>query len=398
MTAQDCAALIVAAGRGERFGGDVPKQYRHLAGRPILRHTVEAFLGHEAVGRVCVVIDPAHRALCDAALAGLPVGAPVDGGSDRQESVRLGLETLAAEPPARVLIQDGVRPLTDAATIARVCAALDRGPAAIAAIPVADTLKRAADGVSLGTVDRTGLWRAQTPQGFDFQAILTAHRGAGATATDDAAVAERAGLPVQLVPGHVDNLKVTTEEDLRRAERLLAAGQADIRVGNGYDVHRFGAGNHVMLCGVAVPHSHGLQGHSDADVGLHALTDAVLGALGDGDIGRHFPPGDPRWRDADSGRFLRHAADLVAVRNGRIGHVDVTLICERPRIGSHRAAMVARVAELLGPAGDAATVSVKATTTEGLGFIGRGEGIAAQATATIRLPSTPTTAPISDSR
>ncbi|HET8728092.1 MAG TPA: bifunctional 2-C-methyl-D-erythritol 4-phosphate cytidylyltransferase/2-C-methyl-D-erythritol 2,4-cyclodiphosphate synthase [Alphaproteobacteria bacterium] len=381
-----CAALIVAGGSGERFGTAVPKQYLDLAGKPVIRRAVEAFLDHPAVGRVRVVANPAHRDLLETALAGIDVGSPIPGGSTRQESVRRGLEALAAEGGVdRVLIHDAARPLIDAATIERVARALDAGPAAIAAVPVTDTLKRGADGLIAGTVDRDGMWRAQTPQGFRLMEILSAHRAAaGRVLTDDAAVAEHAGIAVTLVPGHVDNLKVTTEQDLRRAERLLAPALPDTRVGGGFDVHRFGPGDHVMLCGVPISHDRGLEGHSDADVGLHALTDAILGAIGAGDIGQHFPPSDPRWRGADSGQFLRHAVGLVAGRGGCIAHADVTLICELPKVGPHRARMIASVAALLGISED--RVSVKATTSERLGFTGRGEGIAAQAVATIRLP------------
>jgi 2-C-methyl-D-erythritol 4-phosphate cytidylyltransferase/2-C-methyl-D-erythritol 2,4-cyclodiphosphate synthase len=354
----------------------------------VLRQTVEAFLGHPAIDDVMVVIQPAHRAMYEAAVAGLPLPAPVDGGASRQDSVRLGLEYLAARtpPPAYVLIHDAARPLVDAATIAGVRAALDDGPAAIAAVAVTDTLKRGEGALVTATIDRAGLWRAQTPQGFRFADILTAHRDlAGAGLTDDAAVAERAGLAVTLVPGNPDNLKVTTQDDLARAALLLNAALPDVRTGQGFDVHRFAPGDHVTLCGVRMPHDQSLEGHSDADVGLHALTDAVLGAIGSGDIGSHFPPSDPQWHGADSALFLHHAVDLVRQRGGRIAHADLTLICERPKIGPHRAAMVARVAELLGIAED--RVSVKATTTEKLGFTGRGEGIAAQAIVTVRLPA-----------
>ena len=312
---------------------------------------------------------------------------PAAGGPSRQDSARLGLESLAALAPGAVLIHDGARPFVGAAVIDRVLDALGASAGAIAALPVTDTLKRGADGLITGTVERAGLWRAQTPQGFRFAEILAAHqKSAGRELTDDAAVAERAGLPVALVEGAPENIKITTQDDLARAECWLAGEQAgaETRVGQGFDVHRFGPGDQVMLCGIAVPHDAGLMGHSDADVGLHALTDAILGALGAGDIGQHFPPSEARWRDAESGVFLRHAGDLVTGAGGRIRHLDVTLICERPRIGPHRAAMVTRIAELLGI--DAGRVSVKATTTEGLGFTGRGEGIAAQANATISLP------------
>ena len=382
-----CIALIVAGGRGERFGGLRPKQYLDLCGLPVLRRSVLAFLHHPAIDAVQVVIHPDHRDLYEEAVAGLGLAPPVLGGAERQDSVLAGLEHLAAfpAPPALVLVHDAARPLVDAATIDRVLAALDESPAAVASVPVTDTLRRARDGVSVATVPREDLWHAQTPQGFRFPEILAAHRGAaGSRLTDDAAVAERAGLAVRIVPGHPDNLKVTTSEDLARATLLARGAQRDIRTGMGFDVHRFAPGDHVMLCGVAVPHDRRLEGHSDADVGLHALTDAILGAIAAGDIGSHFPPTDPRWKGADSARFLLHTVELVRARGGRIGHADVTLICERPKIGPHRAAMVARMADLLGVAAD--RVSVKATTTERLGFTGRGEGIAAQAVCTVLLP------------
>jgi 2-C-methyl-D-erythritol 4-phosphate cytidylyltransferase/2-C-methyl-D-erythritol 2,4-cyclodiphosphate synthase len=378
------AALILAAGRGTRLGGDIPKQYLDLAGQPVLRHSIIAFARHKAVNFVRVVIHADDRGAYERAAAGLGLLAPVPGGADRQESVRLGLESLAELAPERVLIHDGARPLVDAATISRSLDALASAPGAIAAVPLADTLKRDAAGLARGGIDRTGLWRAQTPQAFDFAKILAAHRAAaGAGLTDDAAVAERAGLAVRLVQGSEDNIKVTTRDDLLRAERLLAGMFGDTRVGSGFDVHAFGPVRPLMLCGIEVPHERGLEGHSDADVGLHALTDALLGALGAGDIGQHFPPSDPQWRGAASDRFLRHAADLVGAAGGLIAHLDVTLICERPKIGPHRERMRARIGEILDHARD--RISVKATTTEGLGFTGRGEGIAAQATATVRL-------------
>ncbi|MBP2290578.1 bifunctional 2-C-methyl-D-erythritol 4-phosphate cytidylyltransferase/2-C-methyl-D-erythritol 2,4-cyclodiphosphate synthase [Azospirillum rugosum] len=380
-----CIALIAAAGSGQRFGAERPKQYLDVAGKPVLRHTVEAFLRHPQVSAVRVVINPAFRDLYETAVAGLGLAEPVAGGASRQDSVRNGLDALAESAPDLVLIHDAARPLIDDTTISAVIAALGQQPAAIAAVPVADTLKRGRDGVVADTVDRSGLWRAQTPQGFRFPDILAAHRAAaGLELTDDAAVAERAGLSVALVPAKEENFKVTTPDDLTRAARILDAGLSDIRTGTGFDVHRFTDGDHVTLCGVRVPHTQTLEGHSDADVGLHALTDAILGALCSGDIGSHFPPSDPQWRGADSARFLKHAADLVADRGGKIAHVDVTVICERPKVGPHREAMVARIAEILGM--DPGRVSVKATTTERLGFTGRGEGIAAQAVATVRLP------------
>jgi 2-C-methyl-D-erythritol 4-phosphate cytidylyltransferase/2-C-methyl-D-erythritol 2,4-cyclodiphosphate synthase len=378
-------ALIVAAGRGTRFGGALPKQYLPLAGGSILHYAVAAFAAHPRVSGVQVVIRPEDRDEFDRAMHGLAVLPPVPGGPERQDSVRLGLEALAPHSPDRVLIHDGARPFPDAALIDRVIDGLDRAAASIPALPLGDTIKRVEDGVIRETVDRAQLWRAQTPQGFHFAPILAAHRAAaGHVLTDDAAVAEAAGIAPLIVAGSEENLKVTTAEDLAAAERLLAARQGDIRVGEGFDVHPFGPGDHVMICGVAIPHEVAPVGHSDADVGLHALTDAVLGAIGAGDIGMHFPPSDPRWRGASSDRFLAYAAALVRERGGTIAAVDVTVICERPKIAPHRDRMIQQVAAILEISAD--RVSVKATTTERLGFLGRGEGIAAQAVATVRLP------------
>jgi 2-C-methyl-D-erythritol 4-phosphate cytidylyltransferase/2-C-methyl-D-erythritol 2,4-cyclodiphosphate synthase len=378
-------ALVLAAGRGARFGGETPKQYLPLSGATVLRHAVTAFTAHSRIDGVLLTIRPEDRETYNAALAGLDLLEAIPGGAERQDSVRLGLEALAPQRPSRVLIHDGARPFPGAGLIDRVIDALDRAPAAIPGLPLGDTIKRVADGKIRETVDRSGLWRVQTPQGFHFEAILAAHRAAaGQALTDDAAVAEAAGIAPLIVPGSEDNLKVTTAEDLAAAERLIAARQGDVRVGQGFDVHPFGPGDHVMICGIAVPHGTGLVGHSDADVGLHALTDAVLGAIGAGDIGQHFPPSDPKWRGAGSDHFLAHAAGLVRARGGSIAALDVTIICERPKISPHRERMVARVAEIAGL--PAERVSVKATTTEKLGFTGRGEGIAAQAVATVRLP------------
>ena len=384
-------ALIVAAGRGARFGGDIPKQYRPLGGRAVLRHAVERLLAHPGIADVRVVISPEDRTRYDAAVAGLTLLAPVAGGATRQQSVRNGLESLAPLQPEAVLIHDAARPFLDDGVIDRVIAGIGRAPGAIAALPVVDTIKRAKDPAGPSprietTTSRDRLWRAQTPQGFRFDAILEAHRAASGTEhTDDAAVAEAIGLAVELVMGSEENFKITTEGDLQRAERLLGGGVWEYRSAGGYDVHRFAPGDAIMLCGIRVPHSAALEGHSDADVGLHALTDALLGAIGAGDIGQHFPPSDPKWRGADSSKFLAHAGELVAAKGGRITHLDVTIICERPKVGPHRAAMVERIAAILGL--ETGRVSVKATTTEGLGFTGRGEGIAAQATATVALPA-----------
>lgn len=380
MTRPKVAALIMAAGRGQRLGADAPKQYLLLGERTVLSRSLALFAGHPQVDRVHAVIHADDHARYTAATASLALAPPIHGGTTRQESVRCGLEHLALDPPDLVLIHDAARPLTPSAMVGRVIDALASHEAAIPALPVADTLKQGNDGRVVATVPRAGLFRAQTPQGFRFAAILEAHRRfAGAELTDDAAVAEAAGLPVALVQGDESAFKITTGDDLERARRLTS----ETRIGTGFDVHRFGPGDHVWLCGVKVPHDHGLIGHSDADVGLHALTDAILGAIGAGDIGQHFPPGDPRWRGAASRRFLRHAADLLGERGGRIVHVDVTVICERPKVGPHRDTMRAAIAEILGIAID--RVSVKATTTEGLGFAGRREGIAAQAAATVSL-------------
>ncbi|MGH2339940.1 bifunctional 2-C-methyl-D-erythritol 4-phosphate cytidylyltransferase/2-C-methyl-D-erythritol 2,4-cyclodiphosphate synthase [Segnochrobactraceae bacterium EtOH-i3] len=389
------AVLVVAAGRGTRAarpGDTAPKQYCPLDGRPVLARTLDVFLSHPRISLVRAVIHADDGALYRESVPAHPrLRAPVTGGATRQESVRRGLSALLADEPDLVLIHDGVRPFVDAATIDRVIDALATHAGAIAALPVVDTLKRAGtDGTIADTVPRAGMYRAQTPQGFRFEAIRDAHdRAIGEPEfTDDAAVAEAAGIGVALVAGSAANIKLTTADDLAAADRRLRMDQflalADIRVGTGFDVHAFAPGDHVTLCGVVLPHSAGLAGHSDADVGLHALTDAVLGAIADGDIGRHFPPSDMRWKGAESGQFLAHAISLVTARGGRIAHLDVTLICEAPKIGPHAAAMRARIAEICGVAMD--RVSVKATTTEKLGFTGRREGIAAQAVATLRLP------------
>lgn len=383
------AILIVAAGKGERTGRAGPKQYEPLAGEPMLRRTADAFSGWP----LRVVIGPGQEALYRAAM-GPDAPPPIIGGARRHDSVRLGLEALADDAPDFVLIHDAARPLVSRAVIERTIAALEAGAAgAVPMLAVADTLRRK-DGAAWVTVPRDGLQRAQTPQGFRFADILKAHRDhAHADATDDVAIAELAGLAVDAVLGEESNLKVTTEKDFALAERLLdfsdgrSAGAAlhETRSAMGYDAHRFTEGDHVWLCGVQVPHDHGLLGHSDADAGLHALTDAVLGCISAGDIGQHFPPTDERWRGAPSWKFLDHANRLVKDKGGVILHCDVTLICERPKIGPHRDAMRARIAEILSIGIE--RVSVKATTTEGMGYTGRREGLAAQAVATVRLPA-----------
>lgn len=373
------AALIVAAGRGTRAGPGAPKQWRTLAGRRVIDWTLARFQATPRVDRIMLTLHPD-----DIATFAPPPGIKVTaGGASRAASVRCGLEALAADPPGLVLIHDVARPCLPQAVIDRVITALDTSPGAAPALPVTDALWHGADGQVTGTRDRAGLYRAQTPQGFHFAAILAAHRTHAGDAADDVEIARAAGLEIAIVPGHEDNLKITHAEDFARAERILG-GQMDIRLGHGYDVHRFGPGDHVMLCGVAVPHDRGLQGHSDADVGLHALSDAIYGALAMGDIGRHFPPSDPQWKGTESHVFLRHAADLARTQGFTLSNVDCTLVCERPKVGPHAAAMQARMADILGI--DAAHVSVKATTSERLGFTGREEGIAAIATATLVKP------------
>ena len=388
------AALIVAAGRGARAATHTlqPKQYCRIGSEPMLTHTLCAFAAHSGIDDILVVIHPDDRVLYEEA-AGPFAGrllAPVMGGARRQDSVRAGLEVLAGRPPDRVLIHDAARPFVDGALISRVTVSLEGHPGALPCLPVTDTLKREEHGRVTGTVSREGLWRAQTPQGFHFDAILAAHRAAAQDPTldftDDAAVAEWFGLDVALVEGAEHNRKLTTAEDLTIADEMMrrGSGAGTMRVGSGYDVHALGPGDEVILCGVRIPHTKKLIGHSDADVGLHALTDALLGTIADGDIGTHFPPSDDRWRGAGSEIFLKAAADKIAARGGSIVHVDVTLLCEAPRIGPYRDAMRGAMAEILGI--ESAQVSVKATTNEGLGFVGRGEGIAALATATVRVP------------
>lgn len=378
-------ALIVAAGRGERARSDVPKQYRPLAGKPVLRWAIETFLGHPRIGAVQTVIHGDDRARYEASAAGLGLASPVLGGPTRADSVRLGLEALAGSPPEQVLIHDGARPLVSAALIERVVNALDRADAAVPLLSLADTLRRQTQ-TGFEIVPRDDLLRAQTPQGFKFEKIRDAHlRFAGASATDDIALAEWANISIAAVAGEETNIKITTAEDFIAAEKLALSSLLDVRTGMGFDAHRFGPGDHVWLCGVKVAHSAALMGHSDADVGLHALTDAILGAMGAADIGAHFPPSDLRWRGAPSHLFLDRAAELVRERGGFISHADVTLICERPKIAPHREIMRVRVAKILKV--DLGRVSVKATTSDGLGFTGRSEGIVAQAVATIRLPA-----------
>ena len=402
MTELNTIAIIVAAGRGSRAGEGGPKQYRALAGEAVLARTAKAFLNHGAIDAVRVIIhrdDEEEYVTALAAILDHPkLLAPVFGGAERQDSVRLGIESVEQADPEIVLIHDAARPFIDDATIARVIEGARAHDGAIAALPVHDTIKRASNNGGdtnriETTVPREALWRAQTPQGFAFTKILAAHRAAeGQTLTDDAAVAEAAGLDVVLVNGSPDNMKLTQAEDFGMAETLIDRKapqrknimEMEYRTGHGFDVHAFEEGDAVIICGIPIPHIAKLKGHSDADVGMHALTDAIFGALGEGDIGDHFPPSDDRWKGARSYIFLERARDLVIEHGGRITHCDVTLMCEAPKIGPHRDAMREALSDILKI--EATRISVKATTTEELGFTGRREGIAAMATATVALP------------
>ncbi len=369
--------IIVAAGRGTRAGGETPKQWQGLRGRRVLDWTLEAMTTALPDAPLVVVLHPDDMGLLDG-------HDTVAGGGTRAQSVRNGLEHLAQYHPSQVLIHDAARPCVSPTVIQNVLRALQTANAAAPALAVSDALWTGTEGRVTGTQDRAGLFRAQTPQGFRFDAILAAHRGMSKDApddvADDVAVARMAGLDVTIVPGDEDNLKITYPGDFARAERILGM-QMDIRTGNGFDVHRFGDGDHVVLCGVKVPHDAGLIGHSDADVGMHALTDAIYGALAEGDIGQHFPPSDPQWKGAASEIFLKHAAELARTRGFALTHADVTLICERPKIGPLAQQMRTALAEIMKI--DIARVSVKATTSERLGFTGREEGIAAMATVTL---------------
>ncbi|MFZ0152465.1 MAG: bifunctional 2-C-methyl-D-erythritol 4-phosphate cytidylyltransferase/2-C-methyl-D-erythritol 2,4-cyclodiphosphate synthase [Xanthobacteraceae bacterium] len=384
------AAVIVAAGRGERAGADVPKQYRPIGGEPMIRATLRAFLAHPRIDFVQPVINPNDRDTYQHAIAGLEdLLPPVAGGVTRQASVRAGLEALASRRPGLVLIHDAARPFVSGALIDRAIGAGRTCGAAVPGIALADTVKSIDDRATVTeTLDRSALRIVQTPQAFSFNLILEAHRRAVAAQresfTDDAALAEWAGQRVSVFEGEADNLKVTTGDDFARAEMTRHAALSDVRTGNGFDVHAFAEGDHVMLAGIRIPHSRGVTGHSDADVALHALVDAILGALAEGDIGAHFPPSDPQWKGAASDRFLAFACERVRKRGGAIAHLDVTVVCETPRISPYRDAMRAHIADIANVAID--RVAVKATTSEKLGFAGRGEGIFAMATATIRLP------------
>jgi 2-C-methyl-D-erythritol 4-phosphate cytidylyltransferase/2-C-methyl-D-erythritol 2,4-cyclodiphosphate synthase len=384
------AAVIVAAGRGYRAGGDLPKQYRALAGEPVIRPTLAAFLGHPQIATVQPVIHPDDQAIFQAATVGLERLLPaVPGGATRQASVRAGLEALRAAEPDLVLIHDAARPFLSSDLISRAIAAATEHGAAVPAIPVTDTVKVVdARNMVSETLDRSRLRTVQTPQAFAYEVIVALHDRAAAAGrhdfTDDAALAEWAGRAVNVFGGEAGNVKLTTSEDFERAEALRMAALGDVRTGSGFDVHAFGDGDHIMLAGVRISHDRGVTGHSDADVALHALVDAILGALAEGDIGVHFPPSDPQWRGASSDRFLAFACERVRARSGMIAHLDVTIVCEAPRVGPHRDAMRARIAAIAGVPIE--RVAIKATTSEKMGFTGRAEGIVAMATATVRLP------------
>ncbi|MFO1036573.1 MAG: bifunctional 2-C-methyl-D-erythritol 4-phosphate cytidylyltransferase/2-C-methyl-D-erythritol 2,4-cyclodiphosphate synthase [Geminicoccaceae bacterium] len=379
-------AVVVAAGRGERFGSELPKQYAALAGRPVLRHTVERLIEHPEIDGVRCVIDPAHRDLYDAAVGDLPALPPVTGGATRQASVHAGLESLIEFAPEFVLVHDAARPCVSAELIDRLVGGLQQWPAVLPAVPVVDSLRRVEAGAVIGQVERDGLVRAQTPQAFRFEAILDAHRRhAGGNFTDDVAVAAACGLSVGWVAGDAANVKLTLPEDHTLAQSFLSPPSLRWRTGLGFDIHALAPHRPLWLCGVKIPFELGLAGHSDADVALHAITDALLGTIGAGDIGTHFPPSDQRWKGVESSVFVRHAVGLVAARGGRLENVDLAMMCERPKIGVHREAMTARLCELLHLQAD--QVSIKATTMEKLGAIGRGEGIAAQAVVSVAFPA-----------
>ena len=372
------AAILVAAGTGSRFGAETPKQFLSIAGQPVIRHAARALIEAGAV------LQPVGESLPIAeSLDGLPHLPVVAGGDTRQDSVRAGLLALKPHAPEFVLVHDAARPVIPPGTVPALLAALARFPGAIPAAPIADTLKRASGGVILETVPRESLFRAQTPQAFRFEALLAAHHAEVKGATDDASLLEALGQNVAIVPGSEANIKLTYPEDLARLEAVMNAALIP-HVGIGFDVHALADNRPMVLCGITVPHDKGLAGHSDADVGIHALCDAIYGALAEGDIGRHFPPAEAAWKNRDSAHFLAHAAARIAARGGRLVNADVTLICERPKISPHAEAMRERLAGILGV--DVRCVSVKATTTEKLGLTGRGEGIAAQAVATVLLP------------
>ena len=381
-------AIIVAAGSGIRAGGELPKQYQIIGGKPVIAHTVEAFLDHKNIDDVLVVISAEHRDLFNDTLGAYSLREPVIGGDTRQQSVYNGLQAIVGDHPARVLIHDAARPFVSDAIISDVIAALDDQPCAVPGVAMVDTISQVRDGEVAARLNREELRAVQTPQGFVFETILAAHKKAADagdfSASDDSTLVS----PVGVIAGEARNIKLTTADDIERADKQMKQAQladlADIRVGQGFDVHAFEPGDHVILCGVEIPFSAKLKGHSDADVAMHALTDAILGALGEGDIGKHFPPSEEKWKGAASEIFLKGAIDLIAGRGGLLAHSDITIICEAPKLRPHIDVMREKMTEIMGC--DIDRVSIKATTSEQLGFTGRGEGIAAMATATLRLP------------
>jgi 2-C-methyl-D-erythritol 4-phosphate cytidylyltransferase / 2-C-methyl-D-erythritol 2,4-cyclodiphosphate synthase len=386
------AVVIVAGGAGFRAGGELPKQYQLIGGRPVIWWTLKAFVDHPGVSHVQTVIGAGHGSLFAEAIAGLKVAPPVVGGDTRQDSCRIGIAACTGAGLQKVLIHDAARPFVSADLISHVIAELDRSEGVVPGLPVADTMKFAPGGLVERTVDRQGLWGVQTPQGFDLKAILVAHEKAYdqdlGGLTDDAAVAEKFGIKVRVIAGRVENRKLTTAEDIREADQFLMARanseRPDVRVGQGIDFHEFEDGDAVVLCGIKIPHDRKLKGHSDADAAMHALTDAILGALGEGDIGTFFPPSEAKWKGVSSSLFLQKAVDLLNERNGIIANVDITILAEAPRVGPHIVAMKTLLSPLLHISAD--RIAIKATTTEKLGAIGRREGLAAFATATVRLP------------
>ena len=382
-----CAVLILSGGSGDRFSAKIPKQYFKLGDKTIIRHAIDAFLEHPGIDVIRVVRRPQDKNLYEESVTGISILGPTDGGKTRQESVRLGLESLQDIKPKWVLIHDAARPFPNKNLITRALSGLTTSHAVVPGLPLLDTIKELEDDRKTikKTIDRKKLWRAQTPQAFHYKTILNAHRTTiQEEVTDDAALAEKNGITVTIVDGDNDNIKITTPEDIEQAKKMLNFSDTVTHVGTGFDAHRFGPGNHVLLCGIKINHEQGLEGHSDADVPMHALTDAILGAISAGDIGSHFPPSDEKWRGAPSDHFLRHATKLVENLKGKILNVDVTIICESPKISPHRESMQKNISEVIGIS--LSSVSVKATTTEQLGFTGRREGIVAQAITSILLP------------
>ena len=379
------AAIIVAAGRGQRVGGEIPKQYLSVGGVPILRHTVNVFMENPAIDYIQVIIHPDDRNLYDEAIGELDLPEPINGGDTRQKSVLNGLEAVSENMPEYVYIHDAARPFLDQITLNNLIEEVENSGAVIPALKVTDTIKYMTNDKIDSTLDRNLLYRAQTPQAFRYKAIYMAHRRfENIDLTDDSAIAEKAGLRVRIIDGSENNFKITTKNDMERAELMTGNSYTDVRIGYGIDVHAFENGDHVILGGVKIPHDKKLSGHSDADVALHAITDAVLGAMAMGDIGDHFPPSDDKWKGASSDIFLKHATNFVTEQDGVIANIDVTIICEEPKIGPHRELIRDKISEIMDL--DIARVSVKATTTEKLGFTGKKEGIMAQAIATVRLP------------